>query len=107
MRSPLLLRDHWFNSDLLLSLVWFDPDSILHRGERLGKTNLVAKQCSAREGTLHLEVPVRCTRLWQTDGVQVAGDRVKLKGVATLVIEGSLVVPDKWLSRKRKLSTKL
>jgi len=61
-------------------------------GERLGKTNLVAKQCSAREGTLHLEV---------------AGDRVKLKGVATLVIEGSLVVPDKWLSRKRKLSTKL
>lgn len=50
--------------------------------EKLGKGSVLARQCSARGGTLHLEL---------------AGDRVKIKGQATLVIEGSLSVPSQWL----------
>eukprot|EP00657_Telonema_sp_P-1_P008859 TRINITY_DN31026_c0_g1_i1.p2 TRINITY_DN31026_c0_g1~~TRINITY_DN31026_c0_g1_i1.p2 ORF type:complete len:102 (-),score=43.06 TRINITY_DN31026_c0_g1_i1:86-391(-) len=51
---------------------------------RLSKQQLVARQCSERGGVLHLEI---------------VGDRVKIKGEATLVVEGAMLVPGKWLTQ--------
>ncbi|MDR3437075.1 PhzF family phenazine biosynthesis protein [Telmatospirillum sp.] len=47
--------------------------------KRLGKTDLLARQVSARGGTLHC---------------QLAGDRVILAGQAILYLEGRITVPD-------------
>lgn len=49
---------------------------------KLGKRVLRAKQCSARGGTLELEV---------------GEDRVKIKGQATTFMEGSIHIPTRWV----------